>query len=72
MNHRHSDGPKYCSYCNQECDVDEVDEGIGAYEYWGATGVDVKIVEVSSCCGEDVLDEPPEEDEDDTDQTNDG
>jgi len=72
MNHRHSDGPKYCSYCNQECDVDEVDEGIGAYEYWGATGVDVKIVEVSRCCGEDVLDEPPEEDEDDTDQTNDG
>ena len=55
---------KYCSYCNQECDVEEVDEGIGSYEYWGATGVDVKMVEVSACCGEEVLDEPTEEDGD--------
>jgi hypothetical protein len=54
---------KYCSFCKQECDVDEIDEGIGAYEYWGATGVDVKMVEVSSCCGEEVLNEPPEEDD---------
>ena len=55
---------KYCSYCNQACDVEEVDEGIGSYEYWGATGVDVKMVEVSACCGEEVLDEPEEEDGD--------
>lgn len=55
---------KYCSYCNQECDVEEVDEGIGSYEYWGATGVDVKMVEVSACCGEEVLDEPEGEDGD--------
>ena len=67
MNHHRFDGPKYCSYCNQECEVEVVDEGIGAYEYWGATGVDVRLVEVSSCCGEDVTDEPPEEDEDGTD-----
>ena len=39
-----------------------VDEGIGSYEYWGAKGVDIQLVEVSDCCGEEVTDELPEED----------
>jgi len=64
MNHHHSDGPKYCTFCNEECAVDVVDEGIGSYEYWGAKGVDIRLVEVSACCGEDVTDEPSEEDAD--------
>jgi hypothetical protein len=43
-----------------------VDEGIGHYEYWGAKGVDVRLVEVSPCCEDVVLDRPPEsENEDD-------
>jgi hypothetical protein len=41
-----------------------IDEGIGSYEYWGAKGVDIRLVEVSPCCEADVLDEPPEGDED--------
>lgn len=65
MSHHHSDGPKYCTFCKQECEVDVVDEGIGAYEYWGAKGVDIRLVEVSSCCGEDMTDEPIEEEDDD-------
>jgi hypothetical protein len=63
MSHHHSDGPKYCTFCNEECEVNIVDEGIGAYEYWGSKEVDIKLVEVSACCGEDVTDELPEEDE---------
>lgn len=65
MSHHHSDGPKYCTACKQECEVEVIDEGIGAYEYWGAKGVDIRLVEQSQCCEADVTDEPPEEDEDD-------
>jgi hypothetical protein len=46
-----------CSECQEECNVVVVDEGIGAYEYWGATGVDIKLVAVSTCCEADALDE---------------
>ena len=67
MSHHHSDGPKYCVLCGKECEVDIVDEGIGTYEYWGAKGVDIQLVEVSVCCGEDVTDEPTEEEDDGTD-----
>ena len=52
---------KYCSYCKQECDVEEVDEGIGAYEYWGATGFHHNWQTVSECCEEDVLEEIEDE-----------
>jgi hypothetical protein len=55
---------KYCTYCRQECGENIIDEGIGAYEYWGATGVDIKPVLVSDCCGEEIVDELPEEDGD--------
>lgn len=49
----------YCSECGLECTVIEVDFGIGAYEYWGATGVDVQIAEVSDCCEADTQETPP-------------
>lgn len=62
----------YCSDCGKECVAGYIDEGIGSYEYWGAKGVDIRLSEVSDCCEAEVLDEPPEGDEDDTDQTNDG
>ena len=74
MSHRHSDDcdydpdddrrSGYCSDCGQECTVGVIDEGIGSYEYWGAKGVDVRLVEVSDCCEAEVLDEPPEEEQD--------
>lgn len=49
----------FCSECGKECDVIEVDFGIGAYEYWGATGVDINICEVSNCCEADAQETPP-------------
>lgn len=54
----------YCTACKKECVVYVVDEGIGAYEYWGAKGVDVRLVPYSSCCDAEVTEEAPEEDED--------
>ena len=57
---------KYCAHCLQECKVVTIDEGIGSYEYWGATGVDIRLVEVSDCCEGDLLDELPEEEGEDT------
>lgn len=43
------DGPFWCLDCKRPCDVIEVDFGIGPYEYWGATGCDVRIAPVSDC-----------------------
>jgi len=53
----------YCAHCGDACTATFIDEGIGHYEYWGAKGVDIQLVEVSPCCEAEVLDEPPEEDE---------
>jgi hypothetical protein len=60
------DSTWYCSCCLKECSRTVIDEGIGHYEYWGATGVDIKLVEVSDCCEGDLLNELPEEDEDES------
>ena len=48
----------YCGDCKQECKVIEVDNGIGAYEFWGAPGVDIRLCLESDCCGGDVFDDP--------------
>ena len=40
----------WCLECHQECDIITVDNGIGAYEFWGFPGFDTNLVEVSSCC----------------------
>jgi len=58
MSHHHS---SYCACCLKECNVVTVDEGIGQYEYWGALGVDIRLVDVSDCCEAELLDELPEE-----------
>jgi hypothetical protein len=58
---------KYCAACLKECGVITIDEGIGHYEYWGAHGVDIRLVDVSDCCEDDVLDGLPEEEETDND-----
>lgn len=44
-----------CESCGQPADCEEVDFGIGAYEYWGAPGVDVNIQLVSTCCEAGVV-----------------
>jgi len=44
----------YCKFCKQPFDNTVwIDEGIGHYEYWGATGHHHDMSEVSECCGED-------------------
>lgn len=39
-----------CTECGQQCNVMVIDFGIGAYEYWGATGIDSQPGAVSGCC----------------------
>lgn len=45
-----------CSFCHNECSFNIVNEGIGHYEYWGASGYDEHLVVVSTCCKEHCLD----------------
>ena len=44
-----------CEACNRECHEIQVDFGIGAYEYWGACGVDIQLAWLSDCCEADLL-----------------
>ena len=39
-----------CDECGCECNLIDVDYGIGYYEYGSATGVHVDIDTVSACC----------------------
>lgn len=48
----------YCKSCKEECKVIEVDDGIGAYEFWGARGVDIRRRLASDCCEDDVFSDP--------------
>jgi hypothetical protein len=43
------EGP-ICGACNEPCQVVTSDQGIGSYEFWGATGVDTDIQTLSDCC----------------------
>lgn len=43
-----------CSDCGMSCEVVAVDNGIGAYEFWGDRGIHHEWVDGSSCCGEAV------------------
>lgn len=55
-----------CACCEElflEEDLITVDIGIGPYEYWGAKGNDVRLVEASPCCEADY--EEVEDAEDD-------
>jgi hypothetical protein len=45
-----------CGKCKKECDPFVIDEGIGAYEYWGFKGYDRRLVLYSACCEAEVLD----------------
>lgn len=47
-------GP-FCGCCGQPCSPRQVDNGIGAYEYWGSKGVDVRIDTESDCCDAPVF-----------------
>ena len=49
-------GSGWCVECGQECTPIAVDNGIGSYDYWGATGVHTQIDIESDCCNADVVD----------------
>jgi hypothetical protein len=44
-----------CSECGEECTGVAVDEGIGAYEFWGAKGVQHDWRWASPCCEAEVV-----------------
>ena len=54
----------YCTHCKEDCVVRWEDDGIGAYDYHGAKGVDEKWIAYSECCDAAVTDEAPQEDGD--------
>jgi len=43
-----------CMSCKEECGGKYVDNGIGAYEYWGSRGRHVQKDLASDCCEGDV------------------
>lgn len=49
-------GYGYCQHCEEDVGVYLVDNGIGAYEYWGARGVDVKLEPCCEQCGSYIED----------------
>ena len=44
-----------CVFCGGPCQAVSVDNGIGAYEYWGSKEVHHDWTVGSSCCGGDVV-----------------
>jgi hypothetical protein len=54
----------YCAYCGNYCAAVKVDLGIGLNEFWGSVGNDIDIHWLSPCCEEDLLNSPPEDEED--------
>ena len=46
---------KICEGCGEECNVVTVDNGIGAYEYWGSCGVHHSYEKASDCCETDFF-----------------
>lgn len=49
----------YCTACELECEVEDVDFGVGAYEYWGAPGFHTDVHTVSKCCEAELSEVPP-------------
>ena len=43
-----------CPECKEPCTVVTADNGIGSYEYWGATGFDSHPYPASNCCEAEI------------------
>lgn len=56
----------YCPECACNVESKRMDFGIGAYEYWGSKEVHKDIREVCPRCETEVLDEQPEEEEEES------
>ena len=48
-----------CASCHLPANGSFHDFGIGAYEYWGAKGVDTNVQYVSNCCEAGFVKNPP-------------
>lgn len=44
-----------CEACGSECTATVVDNGIGAYEFWGSRGVHHDYRQCSPCCEAEVV-----------------
>jgi hypothetical protein len=40
----------FCGACGEPCQATDAEIDVGAYEFWGRTGVDRNIQTVSHCC----------------------
>lgn len=60
-------GDAYCPNCDKRVSAHLEDLGIGAYEFWGYRGVDIRLAPVCDECGCDVDDYEPNEYEPDWD-----
>ncbi|CAB3729939.1 hypothetical protein LMG22037_05490 [Paraburkholderia phenoliruptrix] len=56
----------YCPECACNVEAKRMDFGIGAYEYWGSKEVHKDIRDVCPRCETEVLDEQPEEEEEES------
>ena len=45
----------YCKECGKYVTSITQDVGIGPYEFWGARGNDIQLIEVSPCCESEVI-----------------
>jgi hypothetical protein len=52
-------GETFCQACGNIDSGHFADFGIGAYEYWGAKGVDRNVQWVSTCCDATLLENTP-------------
>lgn len=48
-------GVPYCADCEQPCEGDLIDVGVGSYEFWGQRGVDRDLQYLSDCCEAPVM-----------------
>ena len=44
-----------CSCCHSNCEAALMDVGVGLNEFWGSVSFHSELVEVSDCCGAEVV-----------------
>ena len=44
-----------CSCCHSNCEIGLMDVGVGLNEFWGSVSFHSEIVEVSDCCGAEII-----------------
>ena len=44
-----------CNYCHHNCDTAEFDHGIGVHDFLGVGSNDIRLLKLSECCGELII-----------------